>query len=252
MTLPIVRYPSFTTVVPSTNQLAKFRPFIVAEEKILLMAAQADTIKEMSRSMVEVLDACFYNQLDVGSLPSFDIEFLFLQVRSKSVNEKIELLFTPRNCKGEGGNCGKQIRMNIDINDIKVVQKKEDGSYATYSSKGNSPLGKKIILGETLGVTMKYPNMEKLAKSYEAGSEIDQIENLISSCITSVFDEENVYTEFSQKEMIDWYNTLTSSQREPITQFIQNIPSLRYELTHKCKTCGSEESVEFEGLKSFL
>lgn len=252
MTLPTVKYPTFTTTIPSTNQLAKFRPFIVAEEKILLMAAQAETVKEMTRAMVEVLEACFFNQVEISTLPSFDIEFLFLQVRSKSVNEKIELIFTPGKCKGEGGNCGKQTKLSIDVSDIKVQQKKEDGSYGTYNSKGNSNSGKKIILSDGLGITIKYPNMEKLAKSYESESEMDQIELLISSCISSVFDEENVYTDFSQKEMIEWYNTLTSSQRAPIITFIQNIPVLRYELKHKCKTCGAEEEIVFEGLKSFL
>lgn len=253
MALPVVKYPTYTINVPSTNQLAKFRPFTVAEEKVLLMAAQSGELKDITQGIADVLQACFFNQLDVSSLPSFDIEYLFLNLRARSVNEKIELIYTPQNCKNnEGDACKKSVKIVVDIDKVKVQQLKEDGSYGNYDPKSNSSLGRKIILDDGLGVTIKYPNVEKLSKSYSAKNELEQIEHLIASCVTSVFDEENVYTEFSHKEMVEWYNTLTSSQRDPIIEFIKNMPVMRYEINYKCNTCGMEDKVVFEGLQSFL
>lgn len=253
MALPVVKYPSYTITVPSTQQLAKFRPFTVAEEKILLMAAQSGELKDITNGIVDVIEACFYNQLDVSGLPSFDIEYLFLNLRARSVNEKIELVYTPQNCSSnEGGTCKKSVKFTIDIDKVKVQQLSKDGSYGTYDPKNNTQAGKKIILDEGLGITIKYPNVEKLTKSYNTSNELEQIEQLIASCVTSVFDEENVYTDFSHKEMVDWYNTLTSVQREPIIDFIKNMPVLRYEINYKCSTCGAEDKVVFEGLQSFL
>ena len=253
MALPVVKYPSYTITVPSTQQLAKFRPFTVAEEKILLMSAQAGELKDITNGIVDVITACFYNQLDVASLPSFDIEYLFLNLRARSVNEKIELMYTPQNCSLQEGNaCKKSVRVTIDIDKVKVQQLKEDGSYAIYDPKNNTNAGRKIILDEGLGITIKYPDVEKLTKSYSSQNELEQIENLIASCVTSVFDEENVYTDFSHKEMVAWYNTLTSSQREPLIEFIKNMPVLRYEINYRCPTCGAEDKVVFEGLQSFL
>jgi hypothetical protein len=253
MPLPTVKYPSYTIVVPSTQQLAKFRPFTVAEEKILLMGAASGELKDISNSIVEVLEACFYNQLKVSDLPSFDIEYLFLSLRARSVNEKIELSYTPQNCReNEGNPCKKSVKLTIDIDKVKVQQLNSDGSYSVYDPKGNTANGKKLILDEGLGITIMYPNMQKLTKSYSSKTEMEQIEQLIASCVTSVFDEENVYTDFSLKEMVDWYNTLTSAQREPIIDFIKNMPVMRYEINYKCNKCGMEDKIVFEGLQSFL
>lgn len=253
MTLPVVKYPTYTITVPSTNQFAKFRPFTVAEEKILLMAAQSGELRDITQGIVDVLQACFFNQLEVATLPSFDIEYLFLNLRARSVNEKIELVYTAQNCNNEnGGACKKSVKIFVDIDKVKVQQLKEDGSYGNYDPKSNTSLGRKIFLDEGLGITIKYPNVEKLAKSYSATNELEQIEQLIASCVSSVFDEENVYTEFSQKEMVEWYNTLTSNQRDPIIEFIKNMPVVRYEVNYKCNTCGMEDKIVFEGLQSFL
>lgn len=253
MALPVVKYPTFMITIPSTQETVKFRPFTVAEEKILLMANEAGDMDSITNAIVEVLNVCFFEKVDVKNLPSFDIEFMFLSIRSKSVSEQIELIFRNQNCPEENGNpCKKSAKVTIDIADIKVQKLKDDGSYGIFKPENVSKMGTKILISDDMGVTMIYPNMEAITSANKKDKPIDQMEDLVCSSITSVFDEENVYTDFSKKEMIEWFNSLLSNQKDKLLDFVKNIPLLRYEMNYKCSKCGYEETLTFEGLQSFL
>lgn len=252
MALPTVKYPTYALTIPSTQELVRFRPFTVAEEKILLMANESSKQDDITNAISEVLNACFFGKVDVRSLPSFDIEYMFLNLRAKSVSETIEMRYQNQACPKEEGNpCKKVVSISIKIDEIKVQQEKA-GSFEIYEPKNLSKLGNKIIIAQDIGVTMTYPSLEKLAEANKKESAIEQLEELVCSCITSVFDQENVYTDFSKKEMIDWYNGLLSSQKEEMIEFVKSMPFLRHEMNYKCSACGFEEKLTFEGLQSFL
>lgn len=253
MALPTLKYPTFPLTIPSTNELVKFRPFTVAEEKLLLMASESKEFSQITDAITDVLNACFFGKVDTKVLPSFDIEFMFLNVRAKSVSETIEMQFRNQSCpQEEASPCKKNINLRIQIDDIKIHQAQKDGSYKVYDPKSANKNGTKIILDDGLGLTIVYPNIDKVNEANKQENAIEQIEELICSCITTVFDEENVYTDFTRKEMREWYSNLLSKQKEQLVDFIRNIPVLRHEINYKCATCGYEEKMVFEGLQSFL
>jgi hypothetical protein len=253
MALPTIKYPTFALEIPSTKELVKFRPFTVAEEKILLMASESGNFEDVSNAITDVLTACFLGNVSVKDLPSFDIEYMFLHVRAKSVSDIIELQYRNPACpKEDGERCKKVVKLNIKIEDVKVQQANKEGKFEIFNPKAASKSGTKIMLTDDLGVMVSYPNVANITKANTFESPIDQIEDLISSCINSVFDEENVYTDFSKKEFKDWYSGLLSGQKDSLIEFVKNMPQLRYEMNYKCNTCGYEERMVFEGLQSFL
>lgn len=256
MALPTVKYPTYSLTIPSTQEKVRFRPFTVAEEKILLMANESAKQEDITSAITRVLEVCFLEKVKVKDLPSFDIEYMFLNLRAKSVSETIDMRYQNQECPKEDNNpCKRVVNISIKIDEIKVQQEKEvDGeiSYQVYDPKNITEFGTKILITDDLGVTMKYPSLEKLAEANKEETAIEQLEYLVCSCITSVFDQENVHTDFSRKEMYEWYNALLSSQKEKMIEFVKSMPFLRHEMTYKCSTCGFEEVLKFEGLQSFL
>ena len=255
MNLPKVQYPTILMNLPSTGEQLKYRPFTVAEEKVLLTAAQTDDGNTISETIADVLEACFYKSVNVKVLPSFDIEYMFMCVRSKSVSEIIDIEYRNGNCPKEGGNeCRKTFHVKVKIEDIKVQKfDPESSSYVNLDPKRQSKGGVRIMIDDGLGVMIKYPTMQMISDSLSSTeTDYDQFLFLISECITSVFDTENVYTDFSKSEMKEWFCELTTKQKDPIQEFIRNLPMLRYEYMYKCRECGFEEKIEVEGLQNFL
>jgi hypothetical protein len=230
MALPSIATPEFITKIPSTGEEIKYRPFLVKEEKILLMALEGNDQEEITRAILNILDSCISDNVDVNKLSTFDVEFLFLNLRGKSVGEVIEVKMGHTE-----GDCKALTDASIKIDEIGIVNEISDG---------------KIMLTEDVGVKMRYPTVQDVAKLDMKNS--DDTLGLISQCIEYIFDKENVYNEFTEQEIIDWVGNLNQSQFKNIALFFENMPKLSYELIWKCDACGESETRTIEGLQGFF
>jgi hypothetical protein len=230
MALPSIATPEFITTIPSTGQEIRYRPFLVKEEKVLLMALEGKDQKEITNAIVRLLNSCVLDEVDVGKLATFDIEYLFLQLRGKSVGEVVELTLSHTDSE-----CKHRTKYNVNLDDIKVRGDIKDG---------------KVMITDTIGVKMKYPTIIGATKINSEKS--SGIFELITSCIEYIFDEENVYADFTPKEIDDWLGQLNQNQFKKIAEFFEGMPTLRYDLKWKCEKCGEEDEIALEGLQSFF
>lgn len=230
MALPNMAVPTFKTKIPSTGKTIEYRPFLVREEKILLMALEGGSVDEMAEATKKILQSCILSDINVDDLATFDIEYLFLQLRGKSVGEMIDLLVGHT---GES-DCQHKTEVEINIDNIKVEGIKKD---------------KTIQLTNEIGVKVRYPSMkdvEQLDDSNEGPFRV------IASCIEVVYDNENVYDDFTHEEMESWLETLNKSQFAKISDFFTNIPKLQYKVEWTCPECKKKDSFIIEGLASFF
>ena len=229
--LPKLALPTFSLKVPSTGKKIEYRPFLVKEEKVLLMALEGRDRKEITLSVYNVLEDCILTEgIDVRKMPTFDIEYIFLMIRAKSVGEVITFTMS----HGEGSECTHRSEVNVNLNDVEVDGKIEEG---------------KIMLTDEIGVKMHYPTIEAID---ELSEDTSAILSVIASCIDLVWDENNVYEDFTHKELVDWLGGLNTSQFERINKFFMNSPKLRHKIEWKCEKCGKDEEVTIEGLYNFF
>jgi hypothetical protein len=233
MALPIMATPSFKTIIPSTGEEIEYRPFLVKEEKVLLMALEGADPEEMSAATKKILQSCILSDIDVGGLAAFDIEFLFLRLRAKSVGEVIELKVG--HADREEAGCDHRTEVNINIDDINVNGVSDN---------------KVIMLTDTVGVKVSYPTFDAVLKVDPEDKDVAF--KLIVDCIDVVFDGDNVYDEFTNEEMSDWLEGLNQKQFDKIADFFNEIPKLSHKVEWKCDACGKTESFEIEGLQSFF
>ena len=231
MALPNIVTPEFITQIPSTGQEINYRPFLVKEEKILLMALEGQDSKEIQNAVLKILSNCISTDIDVNKLSVFDIEYLFLQLRGKSVGEVIEL-----KVGHEQADCNYKTDVKLKIDDIKVVGEKLDP---------------KIMLTDDVGVVLRYPNLNDFTKSM-ISEDSESLFNVINSCIEYVFDTDEVYNDFSPKEISEWVNSLNQTQFQKIVDFFQSSPKLEHDVTWTCEKCGETETIKLEGLQSFF
>jgi hypothetical protein len=231
MNLPLVATPEFTVIIPSTKEEVRFRPFLVKEEKLLLIALESNDSVEMARTIRKMIQSCIISDVNIDDLATFDIEYLFLQLRAKSVSEIIELRMRHVNseCKGY-----KDIKINVE--ELKVSE--------------FDPNDKKIFLTEDIGVVVKFPSLEDVSK-YDL-SNANDVMNMIADCINYVFDKKEVYNEFTHKEIVDWLDQFKSSQLQNLVEFFNKIPKLEYDIEWECNLCGEKEKTHLEGLASFF
>jgi len=230
MALPSIATPEFSTNIPSTGEKIVFRPFLVKEEKILLMALEGNDQQEITTAILNILNSCILSEVDVSKLSTFDVEFLFLNLRGKSVGEVIEVKMGHTD-----GECKALTDASIKIDDIGIVNEISDG---------------KIMLTDDVGVKMRYPTVQDVAKLDMKNS--DDTFGLIAQCVEFIFDQENVYNEFTQEEIIDWVGNLNQTQFKNIALFFEGMPKLSYELKWKCDACGESETRTIEGLQGFF
>lgn len=251
--LPKLNYPKYSTKIPSTGLVVKYRPFTVNEEKILLTASESGDEQEMIEATKQVIANCFEN-INVDSLTTYDADFLFIQLRIKSVSPTSELMYRNMNCVKNGGEpCKKTINIKINLEDVSVKKFDEESEkFVEYQPKNQVAGGFKIDLVDGVGVIIKHPGFnEKL--------EFSKIENpsdddLVKLCIVSVFDAESVYTkeEFSKENLDEFYSSLITPLRDKLLEFISDIPELRYETEFVCKECGFTEQFVFNKLPDFF
>ena len=233
MSLPQLVSPEFTTEIPSTKQKIKFRPFLVKEEKILLIASEGNDPAEMQRAVKSILSNCILTKINVSNLATFDLEYLFLKLRGKSVGEEIELLMK-HSSKSE---CKHQTTVKMNLDDIKIVGKVSDG---------------KIMLDDKIGVKLKYPTFDEVAKMSENQSNTEIIYKTMAMLIEYVYTEEEVYNDFTDEEMEEWITKLNQKQFAKITDFLANMPKLSQKVEWTCSKCGEKDTVVLEGLQAFF
>lgn len=237
MALPVNVAPVYTITIPSTKKEFKFRPFLVRDEKALLIAQESEDPVVMVDTIKEVIKSCAKSPIDVDKLASFDIEYIFINLRSKSVGELVELIFRCDDCTDEKARVNKL----INLSDIKV----------------NFPEGhtNKIPLFDDVGIVMKYPNLSIIKKLEELNNpEIDLVFDIIVECIDYIYSGDEVFPAKEQKkaEMIDFLNNLTSSQFATIQSFFDTMPRLLAQVEYTCPVCSKQHNKYLEGLSSFF
>jgi len=253
MPLPKIATPTYELTLPSTGKKIKFRPFLVHEHKLFLLTLEGLSDKEEDKqknqkNIVDVIKQIAKNcildpNIDIDSLALFDVEYIFLQLRAKSINDKLDLFFKGRSKEDtECVECQKQKHIQVDLNSIQILK----------SDKHN----KKIQLTDKVGVIMKYPTyslyskMQTLTNSDAVNTGFEYITN----CIESIYDETNMYdvSEYSQKDLYQFIEQLTSSQYEKIEQFFDSMPKLYHKIEMKCKSCGFIQTYEMDSINDFF
>ncbi len=237
MALPKMSIPRYTVTLPSTGTKLNMRPYLVKEEKVLMIALESNDPVQISEAVRSIIQTC-YNLDNMDELTVFDVEMLFLQLRAKSVGEEMKIQIK---CKGE--ECGTMNPLPINIDDIKVVKPTDsDGTILFGGSDG-------------IGIKMKYPTAEVIGKLNPENIEsVQGIMDLIIDCIESIFDNENLYSAKTEKrsDLVDFIENLSSEQFKLVQAFFQDTPSVAYNNTFKCEKCGLENEVELRGLNSFF
>lgn len=230
MALPSLSTPEFQTVIPSTGETIAYRPFLVKEEKILLMAMEGNDQKEIEIAIKKILSNCILQDIDVNKLAMFDMEYLFLQLRGKSVGEVIDLSVTHIDSE-----CKHRTDIKVNIDDIKVQNINQE---------------KKVMLTDDVGVMMKYPTMQEAMGV--SGENTEAVFEILSKSVDYVFDAENVYNDFTEAEIVEWINGLNQTQFQKILAFFESMPKLSHEVSWKCKECKEEDTITLEGIQSFF
>lgn len=231
MPLPNIDVPHYELILPSTGKKIKYRPYLVKEQKILLMSVMSDSVDEMLLSVKQIIKNCTFGTLDVDAIPQFDIEYIFLKLRCKSVGEIVEPVVT---CKA----CSKDVKLHVDLNTIEVSKPEQSN---------------KIELAPNIGVILKYPTLEEEARIATHGKDMPEEYALMYECVENIYDKDQVYTkkEFTLEEFIAFIENLPGSKFEKILAFFTNLPRVEAKVEVKCP-CGHTTEFVLQGIKDFL
>ena len=233
MALPKLNTPTYELVQPSTGNTIKYRPFLVKEQKVLMIAQDTGNQKDMIKAVSDMVKNCTFGAFDKPEeLPIYDIEYMFLILRSKSAGETINLNIL---CEDDGKT---RVPVTINIDDIKVDDsKKQDGT---------------IQLTDDIGITMRYPSVKDVLKFKNYDDTVSVSFDVIKSCTTNIFDKDQVYDEFSDEEITDFLETMNSTQLEMIQEFLESVPKLKHEIKFTNPNTNVENKVTLDGLTSVL
>ena len=238
MPLPRIAAPTYELELPSSGKSIQYRPFLVKEEKVLVIALESEDTKQITTAIKNVIKNCVLTKgLKVESLPTFDIEYLFLNIRGKSVGEELEVNII---CPDDEET---QVPVTIDLDDIKVVKDEEHTN--------------KVKLDETLMMEMKYPSLDQFIKNnfdFESKNAMDQSFELIATCIDSICSEEEVWAagDCTKKEINDFLESMNSSQFKGIEKFFETMPKLTHTVPVTNPNTKVKSDVVLEGLASFF
>jgi len=238
MPLPKISTPTYELVLPSTGKKVKYRPFLVREEKILILALESENTKQITTAIKSILKECISTRgVKVDDLPTFDIEYLFLNIRGKSVGEALDLMVT---CPDDGET---QVPVKIFIDEIEV---QKDPKHT-----------QDIKLDDTLTLRMKYPSLNQFIQNNFDFSEDDSVDasfDIISSCIDQVYNEDESWaaSDCTKKELKEWIETLNTNQFKEVESFFTTMPKLSHTLKVKNPKTKVESDITLEGLTSFF
>lgn len=246
MPLPKINAPIFELTLPSTGQSVKYRPFLVKEQKILLMALNAEDNIGMVVAVKQIVNNCMVDPiLDVDKLPMFDLEYFFLRLRAKSIGEDVNLtLRHPTGFNSKGKECDGSTELQLNLLDVDVVKS------ISHTDK--------IILDEEsgIGIKFKYPD-GKLATTFtvdENSNQMDVATDAMINCIEFIFDKDSVYQkeDTTKEELLEFIDRLSQEQFVMLTNFFDTMPKLKHEIKWTCSKCKCEDAITLEGLASFF
>ena len=236
MALPKLDVPIYEMVVPSTDEKIKYRPFLIKEEKILLIAMESGENKDIIQAVKQIVSECTFNKLELGDMPMFDVEFMFLNIRAKSVGEisKLKVL-----CQDD-----KVTYANVEV-DLSKIEVQVDDNHTN-----------KIELSDEMGVIMKYPSIDSFSTAGIAEITASNMLDVIVACIDTIYDKkgEEVYDskDSTQKELVDFVEQLNTKQFQEVQKFFDTMPKLRHEIKVKNPKTKKESKVVLTGLSDFF
>ena len=236
MALPKLTTPTYELEIPSTDEKVKYRPFLVKEEKILMMAMESKATADITQAVKDIVSECTFNKVDISDMPMFDVEYIFLQIRSKSVGEvsKLKLL-----CPDD-----KKTFADVELNLTEVkVQVGDDHT-------------NKIGLGDGKGMIMKYPTFESFKDGGIRDINASNMLEVISTCILQIYEEEGkkVYDpkDQSKKELTDFIEQMNTKQFKDVQKFFETMPKLKHEISIKNPKTKKESKITLTGLNDFF
>ena len=237
MPLPQINAPTYEMVIPSSKRKIRYRPFLVKEEKILVIAMESNDIGDIARAVKQVLGQCILTKgTKVDKLSTFDIEYLFLNVRGKSVGETVDIKVT---CPDDGVTT---VPVTVDL----------DAIHVTFNPEHD----KDIILDDKLKMRMKYPSLDEFIKDNFQVDNVgfEQSIEMIASCVDMIYSEDETWTsaDFTQKEMVDFLEGLGSKQFKELEKFFTTMPKLTHEIKVKNPKTKKENTIKLEGLAAFF
>jgi hypothetical protein len=238
--LPKIDVPIYETHLISNGELIRFRPFLVKEQKLFLMASESEDQKETINTIKLVLRNCILDEIDVDKMATFDIEYVFLQLRARSVSEIVNLKFTCNNNIDEEKKCGNTVQIDVNMLDIKPELNKDHKN--------------KIEITDKIGIVMKYPTFGSVNLADLNAEDMDQILDVIVSCIDYIYDDEQVYhaKDTSKKELLEFVENLKQTDLEKMSEFFNTLPKIKKDVDFKCNKCGYNETLHLEGIQSFF
>lgn len=238
MPLPKLVVPEYDCELPSTGEKIKYRPFLVKEEKILLMAMESEDEKTMMNAVKTIIRNCTSLKRKIDDLPTFDIEYLFLRIRAKSAGEEADILLT---CPDDEETT---VKVKVPLEEVEVI--KPDGHDTQIMLDGNT------------GIVMKYPSLDSFVKENISGTsaqdQVDQVFSIAASCISQIFQGEEVWEgkDCTKKEMNEFLESLTNEQFQKIQSFFETMPKLAWTTEIENPKTGVKSEVTIEGLASFF
>ena len=236
MAIPQVALPTYELEIPSSGKKIKYRPFVVKEEKVLLMALETQDEKAIESAVKDLLKSCIQSRVKIEDLAIFDLEYIFLNIRAVAVGEVVEMLLT---CEDDGET---QVKYNLNLTEVQVSK-----------PEGHS---NKIMLSDTMGVIMKYPSFDEFVKVSIIGQTptADGVIEIMANCIDQIFDGEDVYdsSTTSKKEFIQFVENLTNKQFEDVQKFFEEAPVLSHTIKVKNPKTGVENTFNIQGLSNFF
>ena len=229
MALPKIKHPTYSITIPSTKQEVNIRPFTVQEEKLLLMAKSSENSDDVVNTLKQIINNCIIENVDVDKMSTFDIEYIFLKLRAKSVGEVIDLEY-------KVPNTDEIVKFKLTLDDVGIVNK--EGHINKFNVSDN------------VGVVMRYPTLKELS-GIDGDVKEDAILNVLIKCIDTIYDEETVYTDFTDKELAEFVNTLPMDALNKIKNFFETMPSVEHTVNLKSKS-GEQIPVLLKGLNSFF
>ena len=236
MALPKLNVPTYELVVPSTDEKIKYRPFLVKEEKVLLMAMESGKTEDILQATKTIVDECTFNKMKLGTMPMFDVEYIFLQIRAKSVGEVSKLRVL---CQDDGETYAD---VEVDLNDVNV---QVDDSHTN-----------KIELTDETGVIMQYPTIDSFTEEGITDINPSNMIDVIASCIAQIYDKkgEDVYDakDSTKKELVEFIEQMNTKQFADVQKFYDTMPTLKHTITVKNPKTKKESNVILTGLNDFF
>lgn len=241
--LPKLDVPVYSVKLVSTGKEVRIRPFLVKEQKLFLMAAESEDSKETINTIKQVLKNCVLDDIDIDSLPTFDLEYLFMNLRARSVEEVVNLKYkcnnTVKDEKGEDVVCNGSFEYDVNLLEI------EPTKHAEHENK--------FMLNEKIGINLRYPTFEMVQK-YEQMEENEIMVNILIDCIDFLYDDDQIYhaKDSSRKELEDFVDSMQQKDLEKIKVFFDTMPELKKNIHFKCPKCGYEEDIVVRGMQNFF